>query len=72
MKFEIRSVNTRYSEGELVDVSLSYLGRDSERRVNVSGTFELTAEEYAGNEAIAQLEELSKNHALSVINGEIN
>ncbi|GAE32457.1 hypothetical protein [Halalkalibacter hemicellulosilyticus] len=68
MNFEVRSVNTRYSDGEMVSVQVSYAARNSDRSVSASGNLVLSAEEYEGNESIAQLEEIAKDHLLEEIN----
>lgn len=70
MKFEVRSVNTRYENGEVVSVQVNYYAKNETRSVSVNGYFELTAEEYAGNEAIERLEQLAKQHTLNEVNAE--
>ena len=54
MKIQITNVNMRYTDGELVQVQFS--GNDEEHTVNINGYIPLTAEEYDGNESIANLE----------------
>lgn len=68
MNFEIRSVNTRYEDGAVKSVHIAYAAKNASRSINVSGTLELSADEYAGNESIERLEELSKQHLLEEIN----
>lgn len=70
MNFEIRSVNTRYSEGQLSSVTVSYNARNENRSVSVNGNLDLTADEYKGNESIGRLEELAKEHLLNEISAE--
>lgn len=70
MKFEVRSVNMKYENNELVSVQVIYSARNETRTVSINGNFELTAEEYAGNEAIEQLEQLAKQHTLNEVNAE--
>lgn len=67
MKFEIRSVNTRYNDGVMTEVQVVYSAKNDDYTVNVNGNFTLTAEEYAGNEAIERLEQLAKQHLMDEI-----
>jgi len=67
MKFEIRQINARYSDGELESVQVIYTSRNEERSVSINGNFNMTAEEYRDNEAIEQLEVLAKNHLLNEV-----
>ncbi|MFA1820545.1 hypothetical protein ACDX78_10240 [Virgibacillus oceani] len=68
MDFQIRSVNTKYKDGEVSGVQVVYSAKTENRSVNVNGNFELSAEEYENNEAIDQLEAMSKEHLLNEIN----
>lgn len=70
MNFEIRSVNTKYNDGELTGVTVSYTARNEARSVSVNGNLELSAEAYKDNESISKLEELAKEHLLSEISAE--
>ena len=67
MKFEVRSVNMKYENNELVSVQVIYSARNEARTISINGNFELTAEEYAGNEAIERLEQLAKQHLMDEI-----
>lgn len=70
MKFEVRSVNMKYENNELVSVQVIYSARNETKTVSINGNFELTAEEYTGNEVIEQLEHLAKQHTLNEVNAE--
>jgi len=70
MKFEIRQINARYSDGDLESVQVIYTSKNEERSVSINGNFNMTAEEYRDNEAIEQLEVLAKNHLLNEVNAE--
>ncbi|GAB3801964.1 hypothetical protein [Virgibacillus kimchii] len=70
MNFEIRSVNTRYKDGDVSGVQVVYSAKTDNRSINVNGNFELSAEEYENNEAIEQLEIMAKEHLLTEINAE--
>jgi hypothetical protein len=67
MKFEIRSINTRYKEGEIDNVQISYTARNQDRSISVNGNLVLSAEEYARDESIGRLEEEAKQHLLSEV-----
>lgn len=57
MKIQITSVNMRYDDEGLVDrVQVHFNGHDDERTININGYIPLTAEQYAGNEAVSALE----------------
>ena len=56
MKFQITNVNMRYADGVVELVQVQFTGNDEERTVNINGYITLTAEEYAGNESIENLE----------------
>ncbi|WP_424475530.1 hypothetical protein [Oceanobacillus kimchii] len=65
MLFEIRSVNMRLSEGEVSGVQVVYSARNSDRSSTSNGNFDLTAEEYRGNEAIDRLKEMARDHLVA-------
>lgn len=56
MKFQITNVNMRYDDGVVELVQVQFTGNDEKRTVNINGYIPLTAEEYAGNESIENLE----------------
>ena len=56
MKIQITNVNMRYADGVVELVQVQFTGNDEERTVNINGYVPLTAEDYAGNESIANLE----------------
>ncbi|SFL38691.1 hypothetical protein SAMN04487943_101293 [Gracilibacillus orientalis] len=70
MNFEIRAVNTKYDNGEVTGVKISYSAKNETRSVNVSGVFELTAAEYNDNSSIGALETKAQQHLLDEINAD--
>ena len=69
MTFEIRQVNTRYKDNAVYSVQAVYTARNNSRSVTINGNFELTAEEYEGNESISKLENMAKEHLLEEVTG---
>ena len=69
MTFEIRQVNTRYKDNAVDSVQVVYTARNNSRSVTINGNFELTAEEYEGNESISKLENMAKEHLLEEVTG---
>ena len=67
MKFEIRSVNTRYENGEVEAVGVNYQARNEDRTVNINGNFELSADDYNLNSSLPDLEKKAKEHLLNEI-----
>lgn len=60
MNIQITNINIRYQEGQVAGVQVYFNGQDDERTMNLNGHIPLTAEEYAGNESIAALSELTR------------
>jgi len=60
LNFEIRSIETRYKEGEIKKVQISYNTRNDNRTVSFNGNFEMSDEEYEENKAMERLEEMAK------------
>ena len=58
MKFQITNVNMRYAGGVVELVQVQFTGNDEGRTVNINGYIPLTAEEYAGNESIENLDRM--------------
>ncbi|MCM3739245.1 hypothetical protein M3210_03070 [Oceanobacillus luteolus] len=56
MRVNITNVNMRYNAEGLENVQVHFSGHDDVRTIKVSGYIPLTAEEYAGNEAVTALE----------------
>ncbi|MFA1818993.1 hypothetical protein ACDX78_02115 [Virgibacillus oceani] len=67
MQFEVRSINTRYKESQIDNVQVSYKANTESRSVNGNGNFNLSADEYEGNESIATLEQMAKQHLLDEV-----
>lgn len=55
MNIQITNVNMTYEEGAVKGVQVFFHGYDAERTINLSGFIPLTADEYAGNESIDNL-----------------
>ena len=55
MEIQITGVNIRYYSNAVAGVQVHFQGNDAERQINLNGYIPLTAEEYAGNEALATL-----------------
>ncbi len=64
MTIRISSTNVRYDQetGEVESVQVHFSGHDQNRTINVNGYIPLTAEEYSGNESIANLTGLVKQN----------
>ncbi|MCT1575707.1 hypothetical protein M3E13_19510 [Oceanobacillus kimchii] len=67
MLFEVRSVNTAILNGEINGVQVVYSAKNESRSAVGNGNYDLTVEEYEGNEAISQLEEISRQKLLELI-----
>lgn len=68
MQIKISNVSMRYGqEGVLEHVEVLFNARNEEISIN-SGNFKLTAEEYAGNETIDNLEVIAKDRLLKGLN----
>lgn len=67
MNYEIRSVNMRYKDDEVETARVIYTARNKDRTVTINGNFDLTAVEYAKNEAVEQLEVMAKEHLMSEV-----
>lgn len=61
MKIQITSITTRFTDGALAGVQVHFSGHDEDRTINLNGYVPLTAEEYAGNEAMSALEDIVRN-----------
>lgn len=58
MSVQITSINLQYEGNIIHNVKVYFSGYDDDREINVNGCISLSAEEYAGNEAIETLTEL--------------
>jgi hypothetical protein len=58
MNIQITSINIRYENNKVAGVQVYFTGNNEDRSINLNGYIPLTAEEYAGNEAIPTLVEL--------------
>ncbi|WP_018934547.1 hypothetical protein [Gracilibacillus lacisalsi] len=70
MNFEIRSVQTKYNEGEATSVRISYSAKNEDRSVSISGVYELTAEEFNQDGSFDTLEAKAQEHLLNEIGTE--
>lgn len=68
LNFEIRSIETRYKEGEINTVRISYTTRNDKRSVSFNGNFDMSNEEYEENKAMGRLEEIAKDIFLDEVN----
>ena len=70
MKFEIRSVNLEYADGEVVNIKINYSARNEIRSISANGFYDLTKEEYEANLSVEELESKAKQHMLNEIQAE--
>lgn len=70
MIIQITNVNMHYEEGNLSNVRVYFDGYDQERTLNLNGCIELAPEEYSGNESVAALEGIARNHIVGKVNAE--
>lgn len=70
MKFEIRSVNLEYADGEVVNIKINYSARNEIRSISANGFYDLTKEEYEANLSVEELESKAKQHIMNELQAE--
>lgn len=69
MNVQITGVSMKYKENIIDGVNVQFKAQNEDRTININGFIPLTADQYAGNESLSDLEDVVRQEVANKIVG---